>query len=436
VNLHIPDMVLVYLLPLVIIWGGYIVKRKREERRNLERHNKNISERVREPTTLHPVINHNRCMGCGACANACPEYGVLGIIGGKSHLLIPSKCIGHGACKIACPQNAITLVFGTKERGVDIPSVNPNFETNIPGIFIAGELGGMGLIRNAVEQGKQAIESISRMKEIGESGMLDVVIVGAGPAGFSASLAAKEKNLRYVTLEQEKLGGTVFHYPRGKVVMTSPVIMPMVGKVDIRETTKEELMNFWRDVEKKSRVEIRYGEKVEKVTKEDGCFEVTSLKGIYRSKSVLLSIGLRGTPRKLNVPGEESPRVVYSLVDPEQYRGQEVLVVGGGDSALEAAMSVAREEGASVTLSYRSEAFTRAKEKNRRIVKEMEEEGTLKVLFKSVVKEICAGFVLLEQGKEIIQLGNDVVIVCAGGILPTGFLKEMGIWVETKYGTP
>jgi len=287
-----------------------------------------------------------------------------------------------------------------------------------------------------VEQGQKAIESISRLKGIGENGKIDVVIIGAGPAGFSATLAAQEKNLRYVTLEQESLGGTVYHYPRGKVVMTSPVNMPMVGKVDMRETSKEELLDFWQDVEKKSCVEIRYKEKVEKVMREDNCFEVKSLKETYHSRAVLLTIGLRGTPRKLNVPGEESPRVVYQLVDPEQYRGQKVLVVGGGDSALEAAMSVAREEGTNVTISYRSEAFSRAKEKNQHLVKEMAEEGTLKILFKSVVKEIRPGLVLLEQGKEIIQLENDGAIVCAGGILPTGFLKDMGIVVETKYGTP
>ncbi len=435
-NLLNPEMLLVYIIPLLFIFGAYFVKKRREEKCNLEQHKKNIIEKVREPSTLHPVINHNRCMGCGACANACPESGVLGVIGGKSHLLKPSKCIGHSACKIACPQNAITLVFGTKERGVDIPAITPDFETNIPGIFIAGELGGMGLIRNAVEQGKKAVESISRMKGVGSNGKFDVVIIGAGPAGFSASLAAKEKNLRYLTIEQESLGGTVYHYPRGKVVMTNLVSMPIVGRVDIRETTKEELLSFWQGVAKDSCVDIQYKEKVEKVTREDNFFEVKSGKGTYHSRAVLLTIGVRGTPRKLNVPGEESPRVVYQLVDPEQYRGQKVLVVGGGDSALEAAMSVAREEGTNVTISYRSEGFTRAKEKNQRLVKEMEEEGKLKVLFKSVVKEIRTGFVLLEQSKEIIQLENDVLIVCAGGILPTGFLKDMGIVVETKYGTP
>lgn len=432
----VPLSAWIYLPALVAIWVLYIGLRKSNSKENAAIRNASIEAGVKEPTTLHPVINHNRCMGCGSCVAACPEKKVLGIIGGKSYLINPAGCIGHGVCKISCTQNAITLVFGTKERGVDLPSVSPNFETNVPGIFIAGELGGMGLIRNAVEQGRQAIESISKLDGIGQADRLDVVIIGAGPAGFSASLAAMERRLRYVTLEQETLGGTVAHYPRGKIVMTAPVIMPQIGKVDITETTKEKLLDFWREVERKTRIKINDRERVEAINRNGKGFEVKTTGDTYQTRAVLLAIGLRGTPRKLGVPGEELPKVVYRLTDPEQYRGNHILVVGGGDSALEAATSIAEEPGTTVTLSYRSGSFSRAKVKNRQKVDDMAASGRLRVMLKSNVQEITTDHVVIENGGEHIKIQNDGVIICAGGIMPTGFLKEIGIHVETKYGTP
>lgn len=425
-----------YLTPLLIIWGVYLGAKKRNEKNSLKIREKTIKEKIPEPSTLHPVINHNRCVGCGCCVKACPENNVLGIIGGKSYLIKPDKCIGHGVCKVACTQNAITLVFGTKERGVDIPDVKSNFETNIPGIFIAGELGGMGLICNAIKQGRKAIESISSLNGVGKGERLDVVIIGAGPAGFSASLEAMSKGMRFVTLEQEALGGTVSHFPRGKVVMTAPVEMSQVGQVNIRETTKEDLLDFWTKVEMKTGIKINYKEKADKVKALPGGFEVKTSLSTYETRAILLAIGLRGTPRKLGVPGEESTKVVYRLIDSEQYVGQHVLVVGGGDSALEAACAIAKERDTTVTISYRSGSFSRAKEKNRKIVEELEDKGELRVLLKSNVLEIRNDEVDLDVEGEKETIKNDGVIVCAGGIMPTGFLKELGVKVETKYGTP
>jgi len=388
-----------------------------------------------EPPSLHPVIDNELCGGCGSCVEACPEGEILGLIDGKAALIQPTKCIGHGACREACPLEAISLVFGTATRGVDIPHVEPDFATNVPGMFIAGELGGMGLIRNAIEQGRQAMESIRKYPRVGKGGRHDVVIVGAGPSGFSASLTAMQHSLDYVTIEQETLGGTVSHYPRGKIVMTAPVVLPLAGKVRFRETTKEMLMEFWSGVEKKTGVRIRYQERVDSITPDEGGFVVASSKGTYRCRTVLLAIGRRGTPRKLDVPGEDQGKVVYRLVDPEQYRGKRVLVVGGGDSALEAAISLAREPNTSVTLSYRSQAFSRAKEKNRHAVLEEERNGRLKVLLKSNVREIGPDHVHIDQGGAGHRIPNDAVIISAGGVLPSGFLRSVGIDVETRHGS-
>lgn len=428
---------LFYGLILIGILVVYLTTGRRKETVSREIQNEQIQAGLTEPASLHPDIDPAICMGCAACVPACPEKNVIGIIHSKAELISPANCIGHGACRAACPVDAITLVFGTEKRGVDIPHVSPDFETNVPGIYIAGELGGMGLIRNAVEQGRQAMESIAgRLKSSPAADqVLDVVIIGAGPAGFSASLAALEKGYKYVTLEQDSLGGTVSHYPRGKIVMTQPAILPMVGKTPFKETTKENLMSFWEDVREKTGVVINTHERVKKVIADNGVIETVSEKATYRSRMLLLAIGRRGTPRKLGVPGEDQSKVVYKLVDPQQYRGMHVLVVGGGDSALEAALALADTPETTVTLSYRSEAFTRAKTKNRNRISDYDKQGKLTVMMSSNVKEVLADQVVIEHGGELKTVANNAVIVCAGGILPTGFLKEIGIEVETKYGT-
>jgi thioredoxin reductase/NAD-dependent dihydropyrimidine dehydrogenase PreA subunit len=423
----------IYGLPLLVLLVWHVMRRRRFERRSAQIHERTRSA---EPATLHPVIN-SRCIGCGSCVKACPEqehHEILGILAGRAELINPGDCIGHGACKTACPVEAITLVFGTERRGVDIPILTPSFESTVPGIFVAGELGGMGLIRNALEQGRQAVEAIRKRGKAGGDA-LDLVIVGAGPAGFAASLTAMADGMRFVTVEQESLGGCVFQYPRGKLVMTAPAHVPLIGKINFRQTSKEELLEFWKAAERKTGVKINYKERVEDITREGSGFVVKTNRAQYRTRSVLLAIGRRGTPRKLNVPGEELPKVVYRLIDPEQYAGQQVLVVGGGDSALEAAASIAESGSGGVVLSYRGDAFDRAKARNRDRVQAAAGTGVLKVLLKSNVKQIESEQVAIEHAGQMLSVRNDAVIVSAGGVLPSDFLRRVGISVETKHGT-
>ena len=430
--------ILVYATPFMLIMMWYLRRHFGFEQKSREVHIEAKEAGLLEPASLHPVVDPVRCIGCGSCVRACPEFPqhtVLGLLNNKAHLVAPTECIGHGACRTACPADAITLVFGTETRGIDLPVLNPNFETNVPGLFIAGELGGMGLIRNALIQGTQAIEAIAKSNRRAPGKRLDVLIVGAGPAGMAAALTAKSLNLTYRVVEQESLGGCVFKYPRGKLVMTAPVQLPLVGKFHFRQTSKEALLKVWTEIMQREQLRIQTNERVEAIENEDDGFIVRTTKAAYRASSVLLAIGRRGTPRKLAVPGEELPKVVYRLIDPDQYVGQEVLVVGGGDSALEAAASIAEVSGTQVTLSYRGEAFGRAKPKNRQRVAAAADRGNLTLMLSSNVSQIHDDLVILEQGGTQLEIKNKAVIISAGGVLPNEFLKKVGIRVETKFGT-
>lgn len=363
---------------------------------------------------------------------------MLGLIAGKAQLIDPTSCIGHGACEEACPVKAITLVFGTETRGVDIPAVSAEFETNVPGLYLAGEIGGMGLIRNAIKQGCEAVDAIAAdLERAGtmDSEALDLLIVGAGPTGIAASLRARELGLSVRTVEQDSLGGTVTHYPRNKLVMTGAARLPLYGDLDFREIGKEKLLEIWQDVVEKTGIEIDCREAVLDISPVREGFAVKTSNRRYEAKRVLLAIGRRGTPRRLDVPGEELEKVVYRLCDPDQYRGRRVLVVGGGDSALEAAAELAQQDATHVTLSYRGEAFSRARRQNREAVQRAAEEGRIDMFLNSTIRMIGEAVVVLDQGGRETVILNDDVIVCAGGVLPTGFLQGIGVEFERKFGT-
>jgi len=392
-------------------------------------------EGLYEPVSLHPVVDVNSCIQTGACISACPEKDILGIYNGKATTINASHCIGHGACFHACPTQAITLCIGTEKRGVDLPHVDQSFETNVPGIYIAGEMGGMGLIKNAVEQGKQAVENLAKKIDRQIEAEYDLIIIGAGPAGISASLAAKKHKLSALTLEQDSLGGTVYTFPRSKIVMTSPMDIPLFGKVKLYETSKSELLDLWNEVLSKNEIVIREHSKVEDIVFQDNRFIIETInKEQFTARKVILSIGRRGTPRKLNIPGEVSSKVAYRLLEPEQIENKKIIVVGGGDSAIESAMLLADQN--QVTLSYRGESFGRIKPRNNEKIKEAISTHKIDVRFNTNLKSIgdkSVNITELSSG-EVTSLENDLVYIFAGGELPTQFLEKAGIKITKKFG--
>jgi len=392
-------------------------------------------EGMYEPVSLHPVVDEGSCIRTGACIAACPEKDILGIRNGKATTINASHCIGHGACFHACPTQAISLCIGTEKRGVDLPHVNQNFETNVPGIFIAGELGGMGLIKNAVEQGRQAVDNIVKSLKKNPNTDYDLIIVGAGPAGISASLNAKKHNLRFLTVEQDTLGGTVFTFPRSKIVMTSAMDVPLHGRIKLSETSKTELLDFWNTVLTKNNISIKEGCKVESILQENGYFKVETLEEeVFTTSAVLLSVGRRGTPRKLNIPGETMEKVAYRLLEAEEIKGKDIIVVGGGDSAIESALLLAGQN--KVTLTYRSDVFSRLKPKNSTKINEAIAEGTITAMLNTSPVRIEKDSVTILTGaeKQEMQLKNDLVYIFAGGELPIQFLQKAGITITKKFG--
>jgi thioredoxin reductase/NAD-dependent dihydropyrimidine dehydrogenase PreA subunit len=423
----------VFLLCLLVV-GFYLFRLRRISKKTAKKISEARAAGTHEPVSLHPVVDPNSCITTGACIAACPEKDILGILNGKATPINASQCVGHGACFHACPTQAISLYIGTEKRGVELPHVNENFETNVSGISIAGELGGMGLIRNAVEQGRQAVNHIAEKLDRSHKATYDLLIVGAGPAGISASLTAKKHGMKFLTLEQDSLGGTVFTFPRKKVVMTSPMDLPLYGRVRMLETSKGELLKLWQNVLAKQDIHVIEHTKAERIHPEGNHFRIrTSADQEYTAKHVLLAIGRRGTPRKLNVPGEESEKVAYRLLEPELIKNEHILIVGGGDSAVEAALHLCRQN--EVILSYRKEAFSRIKPKNNEKIQEAMNQGLLDVRFNTNLSRIDHEEVfLVNGGTGDQQIRNDRVFIFAGGELPTQFLNKIGIQITRKFG--
>jgi thioredoxin reductase/ferredoxin len=379
----------------------------------------------------HPRIDITHCIGCGACADVCPEGTVLAVVGGKAALVQPERCIGHGLCADACPVGAIEIVTAPPSVQADTPLLTPELETNIPGLFVAGELGGLSLIKNAVRQGRECIDTIARRRHGPRTPQVaDVCIIGAGPAGFAAALRAHELRLSYVLVEQGDLGGAVAKYPRQKLVLTSPFELPLYGRFKKLQITKEELLGLWQRVVRETGLTVRTGERVEHVHRDaDGGFTVTTSRGTHRARAIVLAVGRRGTPRTLGVPGEELPKVLYDLIDAASYRGKRILIVGGGDSAVEAALGLAHQPGNRVTISYRREAFVRLKARNETRIAEAIRRHQVTVIFDSQPVAVRPTSVTLDVAGQPRELPNDLVWAFLGGTPPTTFLAKIGVQV-------
>ncbi len=385
------------------------------------------------PSAQHPHILTDNCIGCGGCVAVCPEGDVLALVNGKATIVNGHKCIGHALCAEECPVGAIIMVMAKPSASADLPAISSEYETSIENLFIAGELGGLALIKNAVNQGRDCVDSIAgRLSSLpsapADKDLFDLVIVGAGPAGISASLRAAERGLKTVTLEREQIGGTVSKYPRQKLVMTSPVEFPLYGKFRQTQLSKEDLLTFWEKVMQRADLNIHTGAGVDSVRKEaDGLFTISTASSVYRARAVVLALGRAGTPRKLGVAGEELPHVLYRLIEADHYTHKSILVVGGGDSAVEAAMGLAHQPGNRVTISYRKSEFTRLKDRNAKRLEEHIRTGTIDVRLNSMPKEFRCGSVLIQSGEELQELPNDFVWIFAGGSPPSEFLRAAGI---------
>jgi thioredoxin reductase/ferredoxin len=386
-----------------------------------------------EPKGLHPHIDATYCIGCATCTAVCPEGEVLAMLGGKAVIANGQKCIGHGLCAEACPVGAITMVMASASMGADMPHLTSEYETTIENLFVIGELGGLALIKNAVSEGRHCVDIIThriRGNKVARSGpgIYDVLIVGAGPAGISASLRAIENKLSYITIERDEVGGTVAKFPRQKVVTTAPLEFPLYGKLKKKELSKEHLLAFWDMVLNRVEFNVCADAKVEDITKgKDGTFAVMTATQRYQARTVILAIGRSGTPRKLGIKGEHLPKVMYRLIEADHYRNKRILVVGGGDSAVEAAMGLAQQDGNQVTLSYRRQEFTRIKERNRQRMAECIRSGKIRVIFNSIPVEFKQDRVILVVWEELKILPNDFVWIFAGGTPPYDFLKKIGV---------
>ena len=391
------------------------------------------------PASLHPVIDPDVCIGSGACVRACPEHDVIGVVNGRVQLVNPLACVGHGACMAACPVEAITLVFGTAKRGIDLPVISPHFETNLRGVYLVGELSGMGLIRNSIEQGRQAAAAIVAGGQRAGDGALDAVVVGAGPAGISTALHLGQAGLSVEVLEQEDYGGAIKHFPRAKIVMTGGFELPGLGKVRRRTLSKEALLELWESVRKSSGLRVVTGVKVSALSPDAAGGWTVGAEGLERrARHVVLALGRRGSPRKLGVPGEDQAHVHYSMVEPGAFDGKRVLVVGGGNAAADCAIGLAdRGRALSVALSYRRAELARLRHSVRQSLDDHIKAGRVRFLACTQLVRVGQGDVTIaktEGAKTEETTPTDAIIVQIGGTSPTELLGKFGVQTAQKRG--
>ena len=423
------------VLLTVGIWQHRI--RKAEDRRLLAQLRESAAHDAERPVGPYPHINPYLCLGCCSCVRACIEGNVLAVVAGRARLVHASHCIGDGHCQEVCPVGAVTVGLGDIQSRPDIPILSAELETSVPGVFIAGELGGLALIRHALQEGSQVMRTIgNRLRSHGAAhegqSPSGVLIVGCGPAGLAAALQAKNLGIRHMVIDQNDLGGTVLKYPRNKLTMTQPVEVPFLGRLKRPQYTKEELLSLWEEAVRKAQVEVRSHVTLIGLARQpDQTFLVDTTGGRIHCRYVVLALGRRGTPRRLGVPGEESEHVLYQLTDAASYTDKDILVVGGGDSAIEAATALAVQPGNRVRLSYRRPAFSRIKQRNEERITMFQAEGRIDVLFNSQVTHIQPGSAVLqvEEAGSVreVPVRADNVFVLIGGEPPYPLLKKIGI---------
>lgn len=384
----------------------------------------------------YPVIDLSRCLGCGACVDACPEEGVLELVHGQAMVVNGARCVGVANCERECPVDAIKVTLGDVSDRDDIPALQPDLEAvGAPGLFLAGEVTAHALIKTAIDHGAAVADAIAARATAHPpaAGAHDLIIVGAGPAGLSCSLQAKHHGLDFVTLEQESaIGGTVAKYPRRKLVLTQPVDLPLHGRLKSTTYTKEQLIELWQGAAAAHDLPIVTDSVLQGIERDtDDHYVVRTQHGSHRARSVCLALGRRGVPNRLGVPGEELAKVAYGLLDSASYRDRRILVVGGGDSAVEAAIALGEQDGNEVTLSYRKQHFGRIKSKNEHRLKAEVQAGRVRLLLQSQVLAIENDAVELQVERDgahkRLRLRNDDVFVMIGGKPPLALLQQCGV---------